>query len=569
MAAAPDLGPAFLWRHKWLYLAALLSRSAWELVPMHVPLLAGVVVDAISGRGMVLPGFQRPDAPAEAVLRWCGVGLVGLAVVYGLSAYLYTTFCARLDRRFVTVVRNQLVAKLGRLRWAEHVKTGEADLLERVVGDTENLRGYTERVFTRTFTNAVRAVYPVAMLVVLSPPLAVLALGVIPPQLALSWWLQRRLHSATRRRLARKTDFNRQVKEQLEGAEAIRGVDGGPAAAARLDAAASRSEAAELACSEWNGLSRAVVWATTGMGLGVVWWVGGGMALRGELSVGTLVALTGFVELAYRPFRNFTNILRTYRTGSASLERIRAVLDLPEEHADGDPLGPTEGGVEFRGVTLAHGDRVVFRQLDLVIEPRTLTALVGPSGCGKSSLLRLVVRLTEPDDGLVLVDGRPVADWSLSALRSAVVYVPQKPVLFRDTVRENMRFARPEATDAEVQVVCRDAGVLDFATRLPDKLDTVVGDGGQPLSGGQAQRIALARGLLARPRVLLLDEPTAALDPDGEREVMRTLRRLCETMTVVVVTHRTAAADAADRVVRLNDYGLALSSDRNGLAKRF
>lgn len=569
MATAPGLGPAFLWRHKGLYVAALLSRGAWELVPMHVPLLAGVVVDALAGRGLVLPGAHHPDAPAEAVLRGCGVGLVALAVVYGLTAYLYTTFCARLDRRFVTAVRQQLVGKLGRLRWAEHVRVGEADLLERVAGDTENLRGYTERVFTRTFTNIVRAVYPVAMLFVLSPALAVLALAVVPPQWALGWWLQRRLQAATRRRLARKTEFTRQVKEQLEGAEAIRGVAGGPAAAARLAAAAGRAEAAELACSEWNGWARAVVWAGTGVGLGVVWWVGGGMALRGELSVGTLVALTGFVELAYRPFRNFTHILRTYRTGSVSLERIREVLDLPEEPADGHALDPPDGRVEFRGVTLAHGGSVVFRHLDLVIEPRSLTALVGPSGCGKSSLLRLAVGLTEPDDGQVLIDGRPVADWSFAALRAGVVYVPQKPVLFRDTVRENVRFARPDATDAEVQAACRDAGVLDFAARLPDKLDTVVGDGGPPLSGGQAQRITLARGLLARPRVLLLDEPTAALDPDGERELMRTLRRLCETMTVVVVTHRTAAVDAADRVVRLDDAGRVPSTARNGPAKRF
>jgi ABC-type multidrug transport system fused ATPase/permease subunit len=546
---------AFLARHKALFAAVVFWRGVWELMPMQVPLLAGVIVDGLNGKGLRLFGFERPEAAPPEVLQIAALGLLVVAVVYGLSAYAYTMAGARLDRGFVAGLRKSVVEKILFLSLADHLRYGSGALLDRALRDTDRLRGFTEQVFTRTPTNVVRTVYPVVLLFLIDPVLALLALAVVPPQWLTTWYLQKRLHAATRRGLASHTELSAAVQEHFDGIETVKVLNAEGSAVAQLHAHADRVEADELATSRITALVRCSTWLITSVGVVLIWWQGGAHVLAGAMTLGALVAFTGFAELSYRPFRRFGDIVKTYRAGLASLERIQELLALPVEKGVGSLFpsaektpDPFSGGIVLRNVSFAYGAQPVLKGVNLEIAAGRLTAIVGPSGAGKSSLLRLLARLYVPDQGRVFIGGQPLTDAGLARL----AVVPQRPVVFSGTVLENVRLARPEASHEEVRAACASAAALAFIERLEHGFDTRLGRQGANLSAGEVQRIAIARALLSRPRILLMDEPTAALDAVSEAAIVQALLALRGEMTVVLVGHRPEAVRLADRVIVLD-----------------
>lgn len=545
----------YLRRHKALYTAVLLCRVVWEVIPMQVPILAGALVDGLSGRGLWFYGVRWHGATNAEAVRVVALGLLAVAVAYGLSAYAYTVLGARLDKRFVSGLRKAVAEKVILLSLDHHQRLGAGEMMDCVLRDTDRLRGFTERVFTRSLTNVVRAGYPIIMLVLIDPWLSLVALSVIPPQWAINWRLQRWLHTATRLRRSTHTELTTAVKESLDGIETIQALDAGGAAVARIHGWSERVEVGELDASRINALVRANVWFLTSVGLALTWWQGGLGVLAGSMTVGTLVAFTGFVDYLYRPFRHFTTIVKKYRVGTVSLERIQEFLELPssvEVRPDARPIAIAAGAVTFRDVSFGYGPCEVISDFTLQVEGGAITAVVGRSGSGKSSLLRLVARLYDPTGGEVAIDGHPLSSFTLESLRSQVAVVPQHPAMFSGTILENLRLARPDAPLGDVERACADAGALEFIDRLDGRFEAHVGRRGGALSGGQMQRLSIARALLKAPKVLLMDEPTSALDAESEELVLETLRRLRGAMTVVVVTHRASTAAVADRVVLMD-----------------
>jgi ABC-type multidrug transport system fused ATPase/permease subunit len=555
------LGLTYLARHKLLFAAVLFWRGVWEIVPMQVPLLVGVIVDGLNGKGLRLVGLTWPDAAPAEVLHFAALGLALVAVVYGLSAFAYTVTGARLDRGFVAGLRKAVVEKILLLALDHHQRYGAGALLDRALRDTDRLRGFTELVFTRTPTNVVRAAYPVLMLFLIHPVLALVALAVVPPQWLATWYLQQRLHRATRKSLASHSDLTCALQEHLDGAETVKALNAEAAALDRLHGQADRVEADELAAARVTALVRCATWVFTGAGVALIWWQGGVYVLAATLTLGALVAFTGFAELAYRPFRRFGDIVKTYRAGLASLERIQELLEIPGGVVEVArlPTAPgslatsatpdAAGHIALRDVWFAYGSQDVLRGVTLDIEAGQLTAVVGPSGAGKSSLLRLIAGLYVPDRGRLLLDGRQLEG---AALRPGLAVVPQRPVVFSGTVLDNVRLARPEASPDEVRAACAAAAALAFVERLEGGFEARLGRQGVSLSAGELQRLALARALLLRPRILLLDEPTAALDAASEAAVVQALRGLRGAMTVVLVGHRPEGVRLADQVIVLD-----------------
>lgn len=545
----------YLKGHKGLFAAVLLWRAIWEVIPMQVPVLAGGLVDGLSGKGLWLYGIRLQGATPEDAVQVVALGLLAVASAYGVSAYAYTVLGARLDKRFVSGLRKAVAEKVILLSLDHHQRLGPGELMDCVLKDTDRLRGFTERVFTRSVTNAVRAGFPIAMLVLIDPWLALVALSVIPPQWAVSWRLQKRLQEAVRRRRSIHSSLTTAIKESLDGIETIQALNAGGPAVARVREWSERVEDGELSSSRISAVIRANVWFMTSVGLALTWWQGGMSVLAGAMTVGTLVAFTGFVDYAYRPFRHFTTIVKMYRVGTVSLERIQELLELPSSIAvrpDARPIAIEDGALAFRNVSFAYGPVEVIRQLDLRIEGGQITALVGRSGSGKSTLLRLVPRLYDPTGGEITIDGNPMAAFTLESLRSQVAVVPQHPAMFSGTILENLLLARPDASLRDVEEACEAAGALEFIERLEGGFQALVGGGGGALSGGQMQRLCIARALLKGPKILLLDEPTSALDSESERLVVESLCRLRGAMTIVVVTHRPSTAAVADRVVLLD-----------------
>ncbi len=294
------------------------------------------------------------------------------------------------------------------------------------------------------------------------------------------------------------------------------------------------------------------------IGTAVLLWVGAFGVLHGAWTLGVLLVVMAYVRNMLKPLRSLSRLSLTLAQGAAAADRVAAVLAQPRS-----PLAPecspaaagprARGVIEIRGVDLDYGRGAVLRDAWLRVGAGERVALVGPNGVGKSSVVALIAGLYEPDAGSVLLDGRPLSAVAPGWLREQIAVVPQETFLFSGTLRENITYGRTCASDAAVRDAADRALVLDFARDLPDGLETRLGDRGSGLSGGQRQRLAIARALLRDAPVVLLDEPTSDLDPEAERVVVRALHSLMASRTVVMVSHRPALLELADRVLTVED----------------
>ena len=300
------------------------------------------------------------------------------------------------------------------------------------------------------------------------------------------------------------------------------------------------------------------------IGQAVLLLIGGRMVLDGSLTVGELFAFLLYLTAFFAPIQQLVQLYNAYQSGQASMAKLRELLGLEPaviEASDAIELGPIEGRIELDDVTFAYGDGApVLEGLSLTIEPGETMAIVGPTGAGKSTVAKLVTRFYDPDDGSVRIDGHDLRSITLHSLRRQLGVVPQEPFLFNRSIRENVAFARPDASDADVEAACRAVGIDDLVDRLDDGLDTRVHERGSSLSSGERQLLALARAFLAKPRVLVLDEATSNLDLASETKIETALDVVLEGRTAIVIAHRLATAMRADRIAviqagRLTELG--------------
>lgn len=308
------------------------------------------------------------------------------------------------------------------------------------------------------------------------------------------------------------------------------------------------------------------------LGQGLLLGIGGDMVLRHQLSVGALVAFFLYLNRFFGPIQLLVQQYNSLQQGRSSVIRLRELLETPpgvDELPDARDLAPIEGRITFEGVTFGYDPaHPVLANVDLSIEAGESVALVGPTGAGKSTLAKLVNRFYDPTSGRVLIDGQDLRDVTLRSLRSQVGVVPQEPFLFAGTIRDNLSFGRPDASDAEIERAVDVVGLGDLVERLPAGLDSPIHERGQTLSAGERQLLALARAFLARPRVLVLDEATSSLDLQSETVVEAALDRVLEGRTAILIAHRLTTAQRADRIVVVDHGGIVeVGSPRELLAR--
>jgi ABC-type multidrug transport system fused ATPase/permease subunit len=554
-AAPAQIAWRFLCQHKRRFSAALAWRVLFVIVPMQVPVLTGAMIDGLTHEDVSVYGCEICAAGSAGIPRVLLLALVGVVVVYGVAAYGQMMASHRLSRAFVTSLRKAVARKTLDLSLDQVQHFGGGDLMDRTLTDTANLRRFMERVCVQSLINVLRVIYPVAMLLAIDPALTLVVLSVLVPQELITRLLQRRLHRATQQSRRRHASLTGDVKESIDGVETVKSLCAEEVCVARIERSADALETDELEASRYSAAISGTVFLTTSLGIALTWWQGGQRVLSGDMTLGALVVFTGFVAFAYQPFRQFTTMLTTYRRGLVSLERIEELLTAEPQvtrTGTGRPLRVASGRIEFHGVAFRYVRQPVLAEINLVIEPRELTVVMGRSGSGKSSLLRLMVRLHDPQQGAVLIDGQDLRDVNLQSLRTQVAVVPQQPVLFSGTIRQNICLGRPDAPPEEVTAACQAAGAMELIARLDDGLEARLGRGGVRLSGGEAQRVSIARALLLRPQIILMDEPTSALDATSECAILAALERLRGVATVVIVAHRASTIRSADRVVVLD-----------------
>jgi ATP-binding cassette, subfamily B, bacterial len=555
-------------------------RRIGELFLPHRHAIAGVtaIIVASSVLGMASPFLLRAvidtalpnrDLPLLAALTG---GMVAVAALTAALGVVQTWVSTRVGQRVMHRLRTDVFSHLQRQSIAFFTKTRTGEVQSRITNDVGGLQSVVTSTATSIAANLTTTVATAVAMVALSWRLSLISLVVLPPSI----WLTRRvakmrreITSAQQRELA---DLNVTIEEGLSvnGAQLSRTLGTGPALVARFTGSSERLIDLELRsqlAGRWRMASTGVIFAA----IPAVIYLGAGLPGT-TLTIGTLIAFTTLQGGLFRPLTALLGVGVSLVSSLALFARIFEYLDLPVDVDDPPhpvPVDPARvrGDVRFEGVTFAYpgSDRPAVTAVDLHAPAGNTLALVGETGSGKSTLAALGARLYDPDVGRITIDGIDLRDLRLADLARIVGVVSQETYLLHTTVRENLRYAKPSATDAEIEDAARAARIHDLIADLPDGYDTVVGSRGHRFSGGEKQRLAIARTLLRDPRVLILDEATSALDTETERAVQEAFDALAAGRTTITIAHRLSTVRDADRIVVIDRGRVAESGTHTSL----
>ncbi len=545
-----------------LWLAFLLALLH-VVVELARPWPVKVVVDyALAGRPLppeltglasVLPGGET----REGILVWsvvAGVLIVSAAAVLSLGV-LFLTLSA--SRRLTFDLWHDLFEKLQRLSLRYHNRHAVGDTLQRITQDA--FVGFLA-ISQVAFPFVISTLTLVGMFVIMAKldlVLALLALGVVPLLVATLAVFVRPLDRTTTAQYSRQSDLMALLEQSLFGIKAIQAFAREPFIQRKLEERASGLGAAYNSSIRVSGTYGQFGGVITGIGAAALLGVGGLRVIDGHLTVGDLLVFLGYLGALYAPITALMIAVGASVQAVARGRRVIEVLDSTEEipaHPQPRGRGRARGEVALEGVTFGYEpDKPVFHNVTLTAEPGQLIAIVGVTGAGKTSLVSLLSRFYDPWAGRVTLDGHDLRELSIRSVRENVSPVLQEPFLFPMSVRENIAFGRPEADEADIVAAAEAARAHGFITRLPDGYDTVLAEKGVSLSGGERQRIAIARALLADAPVLVLDEPSAALDARTEEQVFSALAELMRGKTTFVISHRLSTVRRADEILVLEE----------------
>jgi ATP-binding cassette, subfamily B, bacterial len=533
---------------------------ASSVLGMASPFLLRAVIDT---------ALPNRDLPLLAMLAG---GMVAVAALTAALGVVQTWASTRVGQQVMHRLRTDVFTHLQRQSIAFFTKTRTGEVQSRITNDVGGLQSVVTSTATSIAANLTTTVATAVAMVALSWRLSLISLVVLPPSI----WLTRRvarmrreITSAQQRELA---DLNVTIEEGLSvnGAQLSRTLGTGPALVDRFTASSARLIDLELRsqlAGRWRMASTGVIFAA----IPAVIYLGAGLPGT-TLTIGTLIAFTTLQGGLFRPLTSLLSVGVSLVSSLALFARIFEYLDLPVDIDDPEhpvPVDPARvrGDVRFEGVTFAYpgSDRNAVTDVDLVAPAGTTLALVGETGSGKSTLAALGARLYDPDAGRITIDGIDLRDMRLADLARIVGVVSQETYLLHTTVRENLRYAKPHATDAEIEDAARAARIHDLIADLPDGYDTVVGSRGHRFSGGEKQRLAIARTLLRDPRVLVLDEATSALDTETERAVQDAFDALAEGRTTITIAHRLSTVRDADQIVVIDHGRVAESGTHTSL----
>ena len=555
------------WRALALMMAAIAVTSLIGLIP---PLLYRDLIDN------VLPNHD------VSRLNWLALGMIGIPIVSGLIGVGQRYLSARIGEGVICDLRQTMYNHLQRmsLRFFTHTKSGE--IVSRFSSDVVGAQSAVTSTLPDIVTNGITLLSTLAVMISIEWRLALLSVVVLPLFLLPA----RRVGTILRHIRRQAMEYNATMSNLITETLGING------ALLVKTFGRQRQEVDRFRQATHNvrdtGVRQALVgrWFFLGLGIAsavgtaLIYWVGGHLVLSGAITIGTIVAFVAYLSRLYGPISALSNVQVEFAQSMVSFERVFEYLDLPVEIADRPgaiDLKQVEGHVRFEDVSFSYltedetpddptdddkpklaGGIITTRQwalrdLTFDIPAGNLTALVGPSGAGKTTVTYMLPRLYDPTEGRITLDGRDLRDVTQESLAQQIGMVTQETYLFHDTVRANLLYARPEATQAEMEAACQAANIHELIAELPDGYDTIVGERGYRLSGGEKQRLAIARVILKNPSLLILDEATSSLDSQNEALIQAALEPLLSGRTSLVIAHRLSTILAADQILVLDE----------------
>ncbi|MGL5116619.1 MAG: ABC transporter transmembrane domain-containing protein [Beijerinckiaceae bacterium] len=560
----------FAMRYKLRIVLAILALTLAAGATLAIPVAVRRVVDF---------GF-RPEN-ADLISAYFGI-LLGVVALLALASSARYYLVMSIGERVVADLRAAVFDHLTRLDAAFFDRSRSGELVSRLSADTTQLKSAFGSSASIALRNVVLFFGATALMVWTSPRLSALVLVAIPlivlPLIGAGRSVRRRSREA-QDALAETSAY---ATEQIGAQRTMQAFDAGPRVRQAYGAAIETAyEAARVSLTARALLSGVAIFMIFASVIGILWW-GAQAVMEGSMSGGRLSQFVLYAVFAASSLSQLSEVWTEISAAAGAAGRIGELLETKADVREPDkptPLpAPAKGELRFENVTFAYPSRpeqTAIGPIDLVLKPGERVAIVGPSGAGKSTIVQLVARFYDPTEGRILIDGVDARDAALSDLRARIALVPQDPVIFSGSIAENLRYARPSASDAELRQASAQASALPFIEALPKGFDTEVGERGVTLSGGERQRLAIARAILKDAPILLLDEATSALDAENEAAVQEALDRLMAGRTTIVVAHRLATVLKADRIMVM-DHGKiveegthqSLASRRDGLYAR-
>jgi ATP-binding cassette subfamily B protein/subfamily B ATP-binding cassette protein MsbA len=533
-------------------LAQVLLISAFELLK---PWPLKIIIDHV---------LSEKPAPWEFAQTWSAEGLLWFACSSLVLTYLfsgglrvlndYTTIL--IGQRMVNDLRRDLYSHIQRLSLSFHNRQKIGDLMYRVTADTLGIQTLTMNGLFTVLSAAVLLIGMFVIMLSIDWYLTLLALAVCPVLFAVITLLNSRMTSAATHARQKESLVYSVVQQTLSGIRVIQAFTKEEDEKRRFLEASTESLKAELRLYNLQNFYYAFVNVTIAAGTAAVLWLGTTHVLSGQLSVGEMVVFTAYLASLYTPLVNIFETYGLVQKAKAGVERAFEILETEQSLPQGHKVfsQPAKGEISFEEVSFGYDtSQPVLKKIDLHVAPGQKIAIVGPTGAGKSTLMSLLPRFYDPQTGCVKIDGINIVEFQLKSLRRQIAMVLQPPVVFPVSIRDNIAYGRPEASNEEVIAAARVAHMHECILQFPDGYDTVVGEQGSTLSEGQKLRLTIARGILLNAPILILDEPTSSVDSETEALIMESLDRLMAGRTTFIIAHRLSTVRQADLILVVRD----------------
>lgn len=499
-------------------------------------------------------GFGRH---AVGVALFAGVATLGIAIVGAIATYIDNYYTTNIGQWVANDLRIRIYQHLHRLslRYYDHAKIGS--LISTIMTDVDTLQSFASSSTLDILVDFITIVFMVGIMFWLDWDITLIALGVTPFLLVFVFRLKKAVKEVTRAVRARQSEMLSVVQQGLGSVRAIKAFGRQDLELARLEAASHATVGAALRARQVKSVLSPLVSVVVAACTAIVLWKGTSLIVAGTMTAGALTVYLAYLAKFFKPVKDLASMTSAVAQTTVALERIQDILsadDIIRVSAGARKPSRVLGSIRFDRVAFGyHEDTSVLRDVSFEIRPGQVIGIVGPTGSGKSTVLSLIPRFYEAKFGRILIDGQDIRKIELAALREQIGFVLQETVLFRGTIRENVAYGRPGATDEEIITAAKIANAEEFILRMPNGYDSLVGERGDTLSGGQRQRIGIARAVIRNSPIMILDEPTAALDTESEHLVIEGLRRLMAGRTVIMIAHRLSTIRNADKIIVLKD----------------
>jgi ATP-binding cassette, subfamily B, multidrug efflux pump len=536
----------FYWPYKRYLIWSLFFLLIVTAVSVVYPMILQITIDDV-----ILAGKYK-------LVPYLSIGFIAIMAIKGISTYIHQYLGELFGIRAVYEMRDALYKKLQKLsfHYYDNAKTG--DIMSRLTSDVEGFRFFLSSGFALFIRVILQIVVSLGVMFYYSVPLTLVTMAAMPFLAVITYKFDKQVHPAFRGIRKSLGQLNTRIQENVSGIHTVKSLSREDFEIERFDASNDNYRKHFLKTAKiWSKFFPLMEFIGN-ICVVVLLAFGGFLVVKGDLDIGVLVAFYSLVWYIVWPLAEFGYIINQFSQAKASGERLLEILEADDEVEEvTNPIivERLKGHVAFKDVTLRYvkDDHAALKNISFDAPPGKIIGLIGSTGSGKTSITQLIPRFYEPEKGEILIDGKPVQIYSLKSLRKNIGFVLQEAFLFSTTIRENIRYGNPDATDEEVIAAAKRAQAHDFIMEMPKGYDTYLGERGMGLSGGQKQRIAIARALLIDPAILVLDDATSAVDMETELKIQKALEEVMKGRTTFIIAHRISSLKHADEILVLED----------------